>query len=88
MNFFRFCCSFVGGTNRPENIRFFRILSGNTAIDVDITGNVNSTHVIGRNMMNGIGGSANFARNAFHSFFTCPSTAKKGKISTVIPLAG
>jgi acyl-CoA hydrolase len=37
-------------------------------------------------MMNGIGGSGDFARNAFLSIFTCPSTAKDGKISTIVPL--
>jgi acetyl-CoA hydrolase len=73
-------------TNSPEIIRRLGILSINTAIEVDITGNVNSTHVMGRNMMNGIGGSGDFARNAFLSIFTCPSTAKAGKISTIVPL--
>jgi propionyl-CoA:succinyl-CoA transferase len=73
-------------TNSPEIIRRLGIISINTAIEVDITGNVNSTHVLGRNMMNGIGGSGDFARNAFLSIFTCPSTAKGGKISTIVPL--
>jgi succinate CoA transferase len=73
-------------TNSPEIIRRLGILSVNTAIEVDITGNVNSTHVMGRNMMNGIGGSGDFARNAFLTIFTCPSTAKAGKISTIVPL--
>ena len=53
---------------------------------MDITGNVNSTHVLGRSIMSGIGGSGDFARNAFLSIFTCPSTAKGGKISTIVPL--
>ena len=35
--------------------------------------------------MNGIGGSGDFTRNAYISIFTCPSTAKGGKISTVVP---
>jgi acetyl-CoA hydrolase len=73
-------------SNSPEVIRRLGILSINTAIEVDITGNVNSTHVLGRNMMNGIGGSGDFARNAFLSIFSCPSTAKGGKISTIVPL--
>jgi acetyl-CoA hydrolase len=73
-------------TNSPEVVRRLGILSINTAIEVDIAGNVNSTHVLGRNMMNGIGGSGDFARNAFLSIFTCPSTAKGGKISTIVPL--
>jgi len=73
-------------TNSPEIVRRLGILSVNTAIEVDITGNVNSTHVLGRSMMNGIGGSGDFARNAFLSIFTCPSTAKSDKISTIVPL--
>ncbi len=72
-------------TNSPEIVRRLGILSINTAIEVDITGNVNSTHVLGRSMMNGIGGSGDFARNAFLSIFTCPSTAKSGLISTIVP---
>jgi len=73
-------------SNNPEIIRRLGIISINTAIEADISGNVNSTHVLGRNMMNGIGGSGDFARNAFLSIFTCPSTAKVGKISTIVPL--
>jgi acyl-CoA hydrolase len=37
-------------------------------------------------MMNGIGGSGDFTRNAYLSIFICPSSAKGGKISTVVPL--
>jgi acetyl-CoA hydrolase len=63
------------------------IISMNTAIEVDIGGNVNSTHVMGRTMMNGIGGSGDFTRNAYVSIFSCPSTQKDGKVSTIVPLA-
>jgi acetyl-CoA hydrolase len=73
-------------SNHPEVIRRIGIISINTAIEVDIFGNVNSTHVMGRQMMNGIGGSGDFTRNAYISVFTCPSTAKGGKISTIVPL--
>ena len=73
-------------TNSPEVIRRLGIISINTALEVDMFGNVNSTHVMGRNLMNGIGGSGDFTRNAFLSIFVCPSTAKKGAISTIVPL--
>lgn len=73
-------------SNHPEVIRRLGIISINTAIEVDIFGNVNSTHVMGRQLMNGIGGSGDFTRNAYLSIFTCPSTAKDGKISTIVPL--
>jgi acetyl-CoA hydrolase len=73
-------------SNHPEIVRRLGIISINTAIEVDVFGNVNSTHVMGRQMMNGIGGSGDFTRNAYLSIFTCPSTAKNGKISTIVPL--
>ncbi len=68
-------------TNHPEIVRRLGIISLNTAIEIDPTGNVNSTHVMGKTMMNGIGGSGDFTRNAYLSIFSCPSTAKGGKIS-------
>jgi propionyl-CoA:succinyl-CoA transferase len=73
-------------SNHPEVIRRLGLVSINTALEVDLFGNVNSTHVMGRQMMNGIGGSGDFTRNASLSIFICPSMAKGGKISTVVPL--
>jgi propionyl-CoA:succinyl-CoA transferase len=73
-------------SNNPEVVRRLGIISINTAIEVDIFGNVNSTHIMGRQLMNGIGGSGDFTRNAYLSMFTTPSTAKGGKISTIVPL--
>jgi acetyl-CoA hydrolase len=73
-------------TNHPEIVRRLGIVSMNTAIEIDLSGNINSTHVLGKQMMNGIGGSGDFTRNAYLSIFSCPSTAKGGKISTIVPL--
>jgi len=73
-------------SNHPEVIRRLGIVSINTAIEADIWGNVNSTHVMGKDIMNGIGGSGDFTRNAYLSIFTCPSIAKGGAISTIVPL--
>ena len=73
-------------SNHPEVVRRLGIISMNTAIEADLFGNVNSTHVMGRQMMNGIGGSGDFTRNAYISIFSCPSTQKDGKISTVVPM--
>ncbi len=73
-------------SNHPEIVRRLGIISINTAIELDIFGNVNSTHVMGKDLMNGIGGSGDFTRNAFISIFTCPSVAKGGNISTIVPL--
>jgi succinyl-CoA:acetate CoA-transferase len=72
-------------TNHPEIIRRLGIISMNTALEVDIYGNVNSTHVMGTRMMNGIGGSGDFTRNAYLSFFLTESTAKQGAISSIVP---
>lgn len=72
-------------TNHPEVIRRLGLISVNTALECDIFGNVNSTHVLGSKLVNGIGGSGDFARNAFISIFVCPSTAKAGRISTIVP---
>lgn len=73
-------------SNNPEVVRRLGIISINTALELDIYGNVNSTHVMGRQMMNGIGGSGDFTRNAYISIFTCPSSVKDGKISAIVPM--
>lgn len=73
-------------TNHPDIIRRLGVIAINTALEVDVWGNVNSTHVCGRNVMNGIGGSADFSRNAYLSIFATPSSAKGGKISAIVPL--
>lgn len=72
-------------SNHPEVIRRLGLISINTAIEFDIYGNVNSTHVGGTHMMNGIGGSGDFARNARYSIFVTKSTAKDGLVSSVVP---
>lgn len=72
-------------SNHPEVIRRLGLISINTALEVDIYGNVNSTHVSGTNMMNGIGGSGDFARNARYAIFVTKSIAKNGDISSIVP---
>lgn len=73
-------------SNHPEIVRRLGIISMNTAIEIDLFGNVNSTHVLGTQMMNGIGGSGDFTRNAYLSIFSCPSVQKNGAVSTIVPL--
>ncbi len=58
----------------------------NGMVEADIYGNVNSTHLMGSSMVNGIGGSGDFARNSYISFFMTPSTAKGGAISCIVPM--
>ncbi len=72
-------------SNNPEVIRRLGVIAINTAIECDLYGNVNSTQICGTKMMNGIGGSGDFERNAYISIFTCPSTAKGGLISSIVP---
>ncbi|TWV81605.1 acetyl-CoA hydrolase/transferase family protein [Moraxella sp. VT-16-12] len=73
-------------SNNPEIIRRLGVIGMNSMIEADIYGNVNSTHVMGTRMMNGIGGSGDFTRNGFFSFYVSPSTAKGGAISAIVPM--
>ena len=73
-------------SNNPEIARRLGVISMNTAIEIDIYGNVNSTHIMGSRMMNGIGGSADFTRNGCLTVFATPSTAKNGAISSIVPM--
>jgi succinate CoA transferase len=72
-------------TNHPEVVRRLGLISVNTALEIDLSGNVNSTHMLGKQLMNGIGGSGDFTRNAYLSIFTCASAVKNGAISTIVP---
>lgn len=73
-------------SNSPEVIRRLGVIAINTAIEVDIYGQVNSTHVMGTQLMNGIGGSGDFLRNGALSIIVTPSTAKGGLISAIVPM--
>ncbi len=73
-------------SNNPEIIRRLGIIAINTALEFDIYGNVNSTHVTGTKMMNGIGGSGDFTRHAHIAIFVTKSIAKGGAISSVVPM--
>jgi succinyl-CoA:acetate CoA-transferase len=73
-------------SNHPEVVRRLGIIALNTALEFDIYGNVNSTHVGGTHMMNGIGGSGDFARNGALSIFVTKAAAKGGRISSVVPM--
>ncbi|WP_101047283.1 acetyl-CoA hydrolase/transferase family protein [Macromonas nakdongensis] len=73
-------------SNHPEVIRRLGIISMNGMIEADLYGNVNSTHIMGTRIMNGIGGSGDFARNAYLAMFMTPSTAKDGAISCIVPM--
>ena len=73
-------------SNNPGIIRRLGVIAMNTALEVDLYGNTNSTHICGSDLMNGIGGSMDFSRNGYISFMMCPSISKGGKISNVVPM--
>ena len=73
-------------SNHPEVVRRLGCLAINGMIEADVYGNVNSTHLMGSSIQNGIGGSGDFARNAYISMFVTPSTAKGGAISCIVPM--
>lgn len=73
-------------SNHPELVRRLGVIAINGMIEADIYGNVNSTHVMGSAIMNGIGGSGDFARNAYLNFFVSDSLAKGGAISSIVPM--
>ena len=73
-------------SNTPGLIRRLGVIAINTAIEFDIYGNVNSTHIAGSKIMNGIGGSGDFARNAYLSIFVTQAASKNNTISHVLPM--
>ena len=72
--------------NSPEIIRRLGVIAINTAIECDLYGNENSSHICGARLMNGIGGSCDYERNGYISIFTTASTAKNGCISAIVPM--
>src|SRR5512133_2712332 len=74
-------------SNNPEVIRRLGCIAMNGFVEADIYGHVNSTHIVGKGIENGIGGSGDFARNSAYTIFMSPATAKDGKISAIVPFA-
>ncbi|QRY24529.1 acetyl-CoA hydrolase/transferase family protein [Halobacterium sp. BOL4-2] len=74
-------------SNAPSLIDRFGVVAVNSAVGVDLYGHVNSTHVSGARLINGIGGSVDFNRNAHLTVVALPATAAGGDVSTVVPLA-
>ena len=73
-------------SNHPGVIRRLGVIAINTALEIDIYGNVNSSHLYGMDIVNGIGGSGEFTRNGYLSVFMTPSVAKGGRISAIVPM--
>ncbi|WPK25481.1 hypothetical protein PUMCH_002798 [Australozyma saopauloensis] len=78
-------------SNSPEIIRRLGVIAMNTPVEVDMYAHANSTNVMGSRMLNGLGGSADFLRNAKLSIMHTPS-ARPSKIdptgvSCIVPFA-
>ncbi|MBU5636251.1 acetyl-CoA hydrolase [Geomonas sp. Red69] len=78
-------------SNNPEPIRRLGVIAMNTPVEFDIYGHANSTLVGGTRMINGIGGSGDFLRNAYLSIMHTPSTRPSKTdptgITCVVPMA-
>ena len=80
----------VSWTNNPSIIRQNNgLISVNAAIEVDLSGQVNS-EAIGGHQFSGTGGQLDFVRGAYaseggKSFIALHSTAKKGTLSRIVP---
>ncbi|MEA5388008.1 acetyl-CoA hydrolase/transferase C-terminal domain-containing protein [Haloarculaceae archaeon H-GB11] len=73
-------------SNNPTLVDRFGVVAVNSALEVDVYGHVNSTHLNGSRVINGIGGSGDFNRAASVTIVALPSTAKDGEISRVVPM--
>ena len=73
-------------SNAPALIDRFGVVGINSAVEVDLYGNVNATHIRGTRVVNGIGGGGDFARNCRLGIVTLPSTAVEGDVSRIVPL--
>ena len=73
-------------SNSPSIIRRLGVIALNAAVEVDIYGNANVSHIFGTDIVNGVGGSSEFTRNSFLPIIMCPSIARGGRISGVVPM--
>jgi succinyl-CoA:acetate CoA-transferase len=74
-------------SNHPGVVDRMGVVAVNSAASVDLYGHVNSTHLQGSRVLNGVGGSADFNRNAHCTVVALPSTAAGGDVSRVVPKA-
>lgn len=72
-------------TNSVEVISRLGVVVVQPAIEIDIYGSVNVSHIRG-NLRNGVGGSGDFTRAGSLTIIALPSTASKGMYSRVVPM--
>jgi len=73
-------------SNRAALVDKFGVVAVNSALEVDLYGHANSTHVDGSRVINGIGGSGDFTRNGQVSVVALSSTTAGGDISRIVPM--
>lgn len=72
--------------NGLETVARLGVVAINTGVEADIYGNVNSSHIAGSKVVNGLGGGANFAQSSLLSIVVQPSATKNGDISSIVPM--
>jgi len=72
--------------NSAELIQRLGVTAINGCLEMDLLGQVNSSHVMGSKIRAGIGGTYDYARNSPCSIFIAGSTTKGGAISTIVPM--
>lgn len=70
----------------PELVARLGVIAMNGAIEVDIYGHVNCTHIQGSRIISGIGGSCDFLWNAYLSIILLSSVTRGGSISCIVPM--
>lgn len=87
----RLCLRSQVVSNSPEIIRRLGCIAMNTPVEVDIYAHANSTNVLGSRMLNGLGGSADFLRNAKLSIMHTPAARPSKKdptgVSCIVPFS-
>jgi succinyl-CoA:acetate CoA-transferase len=73
-------------SNDPGAIRRFNVIGVNSAVEVDLYGHVNSSHVRGTELLQGIGGSGDYSRNSLVSVFVLRSKVRGKDIPTIVPM--
>jgi acetyl-CoA hydrolase len=77
-------------SNHAEAIRRLGLIAMNTPVEFDIYGHVNSSIINGSRLINGIGGSGDFMRNAYlsimHTHSTRPTKTDPHGVSCVLPM--
>ena len=77
-------------SNHAESIRRLGLIAMNTPVEFDMYGHVNSSIINGSRIINGIGGSGDFMRNAYlsimHTHSTRPSKTDPDGVSCVLPM--